>query len=91
MVHSRQAEPHVMWCHGSLMHGVPTLTQAGNKSLLAYRSDIGVPGYAGYIPGPKSIVIPIKGTHEHTGKPATAADHEKAASRTVEQASKMSE
>jgi hypothetical protein len=42
--------------------------QAGNKSLLGYRSDIGVPGYTGYCPTHLAISVPIKG-FEHTGRP----------------------
>jgi hypothetical protein len=42
--------------------------QAGNKSLLSFRSDIGVPGYTGYIPSQHGIVLPVKG-FQHTGRP----------------------
>lgn len=42
--------------------------QAGFKSSLAYRGDIGIPGYTGYIPSNVSLVIPSKGATERTGK-----------------------
>mmetsp|Transcript_10246 Transcript_10246/g.25089 ORF Transcript_10246/g.25089 Transcript_10246/m.25089 type:complete len:439 (-) Transcript_10246:230-1546(-) len=46
--------------------------QAGNKSTLSYRADIGVPGYTGYIPSSSSIQVPIKGSTQHIGKDAGA-------------------
>lgn len=46
--------------------------QAGNKSLLTYRPDLGVPGYTGYISSTGSIVLPVK-PMDHTGRPATSA------------------
>lgn len=42
--------------------------QAGNKSLLAFRSDVGIPGYTGYTPGWCTVPIPITGSTVHTGK-----------------------
>ncbi|KAK9814842.1 hypothetical protein WJX72_012462 [[Myrmecia] bisecta] len=42
--------------------------QAGNKSLLSYRCDIGVPGYTGYIPQSASLPLYPKGSTEHTGR-----------------------
>ena len=57
--------------------------QAGNKSLLSYRADKGVPGYTGYIPGPASIGLVVKG-FEHTGRPADAATHERLAKQAAD-------
>ena len=42
--------------------------QAGNKSLLSYRSDNGVPGYTGFISGEHAIEVPTKGSTKHTGR-----------------------
>lgn len=56
--------------------------QAGNKSLLAFRSDIGVPGYTGFNPGCTSIPLQPKG-FEHTGKPVDSAFHAEATIATV--------
>mmetsp|Transcript_27730 Transcript_27730/g.75015 ORF Transcript_27730/g.75015 Transcript_27730/m.75015 type:complete len:447 (-) Transcript_27730:84-1424(-) len=56
--------------------------QAGNKSLLSYRSDIGVPGYTGHIAAPQQVVLPIKcGTH--VGKEVDDATHDKATLETL--------
>ncbi|WIA39280.1 hypothetical protein OEZ86_005400 [Tetradesmus obliquus] len=41
---------------------------AGNKSLLTFRSDVGIPGYTGYTPGWCTVPIPINGSTQHTGK-----------------------
>ena len=41
--------------------------QSGNKSMLSFRNDIGVPGYTGYIPSSKGIILPIKGSTERSG------------------------
>jgi len=49
-------------------NGVTLRTQAGNKSLWGFRSDIGVPGYTGFCPSSHSVKIPHKG-FEHTGRP----------------------
>mmetsp|Transcript_17300 Transcript_17300/g.37331 ORF Transcript_17300/g.37331 Transcript_17300/m.37331 type:complete len:459 (-) Transcript_17300:854-2230(-) len=59
--------------------------QAGNKSLLAFRADIGVPGYTGYIPGPASIVLPVK-NFQRTGKPVDSAFKDTTTLATVENA-----
>lgn len=42
--------------------------QAGNKSLLSFRQDIGVPGYTGFIPSTHVIPLPVKGANLRTGK-----------------------
>jgi len=44
--------------------------QAGNKSMLSYKVDTGVPGYTGYIPSSASIPLPVKGSTVHTGRVA---------------------
>lgn len=41
--------------------------QAGNKSALTYRCDIGVPGYTGYIPQTAAVPLQVKGSTKHTG------------------------
>ena len=41
--------------------------QAGNKSALTYRCDIGVPGYTGYIPQSAAVPLQVKGSTKHTG------------------------
>ena len=46
--------------------------QAGNKSLLAFRSDIGIPGYTGFNPGCTSVPLQPKG-FKHTGRPVDSA------------------
>lgn len=56
--------------------------QAGNKSLLAFKSDTGIPGYTGYIPTHNAIVIPVK-TAEHTGKPVEQTHRDDLTSSTV--------
>jgi len=48
--------------------------QAGNKSLISYRPDVGVPGYTGFIPGYAAINLTTKGTTIHTGRPASDAE-----------------
>ncbi|QDZ22679.1 hypothetical protein HOP50_08g52270 [Chloropicon primus] len=44
--------------------------QAGNKSLLSYRHDIGIPGYTGFISNAHSVAVPIKGNTQYIGKKA---------------------
>eukprot|EP00877_Chromochloris_zofingiensis_P009496 jgi/Chrzof1/47/Cz01g01170.t1 len=44
------------------------IAQAGNKSSLSYRSDNGIPGYTGYIPGFATVPIGTKGSTQHTGR-----------------------
>ncbi len=44
--------------------------QAGNKSLLSYRHDIGIPGYTGFISNAHSVAVPIKGNTKYIGKKA---------------------
>ena len=44
--------------------------QAGNKSLLSYRHDIGIPGYTGFISNAHSVAVPIKGNTRYVGKKA---------------------
>lgn len=56
---------------------------AGNKSLLSYRADKGVPGYTGYIPGPSSMGLVVKG-FEHTGRPADAGTLERLTKQTAD-------
>ena len=41
---------------------------ASNKSLLSYRSDIGVPGYTGVIPANGGVLVPSKDANLRTGK-----------------------
>uniref|UniRef100_A0A7S0S5T1 Flagellar associated protein n=1 Tax=Chlamydomonas leiostraca TaxID=1034604 RepID=A0A7S0S5T1_9CHLO len=65
---------------GDYVHKGPN--QAGNKSLISYRSDIGVPGYTGYIAGPQAVVLPLK-TCERTGRPVSDAAREAATTRTL--------
>mmetsp|Transcript_22226 Transcript_22226/g.48812 ORF Transcript_22226/g.48812 Transcript_22226/m.48812 type:complete len:427 (-) Transcript_22226:243-1523(-) len=48
--------------------------QAGNKSMISYRPDMGIPGYTGFIPGYAVINLPTKGTTIHTGRPANDAE-----------------
>eukprot|EP00854_Cymbomonas_tetramitiformis_P004625 gene4625-5666_t len=47
--------------------------QAGNKSMMSYRVDSGIPGYAGYIPTTHSIQLPTKGSTVHIGRHADDA------------------
>lgn len=42
--------------------------QAGFKSSLAYRNDIGIPNYTGYNPSSRALIINTKGATERTGK-----------------------
>ncbi|DBA75087.1 hypothetical protein WJX77_007300 [Trebouxia sp. C0004] len=42
--------------------------QAGNKSALSYRCDIGVPGYTGYIPQTAAIPLQVKGSTKYIGR-----------------------
>ncbi|KAF5838350.1 hypothetical protein DUNSADRAFT_3021 [Dunaliella salina] len=57
--------------------------QAGNKSLLSYRSDIGVPGYTGHIAAPQQVVLPIKcGTR--LGRELDDSTHDKATLETLD-------
>mmetsp|Transcript_43206 Transcript_43206/g.82425 ORF Transcript_43206/g.82425 Transcript_43206/m.82425 type:complete len:425 (-) Transcript_43206:282-1556(-) len=53
--------------------------QAGNKSLLGYRYDTGVPGYTGFIPGGAVLSLPTKGSTMHTGKPPSDVQIERVA------------
>jgi len=57
--------------------------QGGNKSMLSWRVDIGVPGYTGYIPSSASIPLPHKGSTEHTGKIAGASVSQRLAAATT--------
>ena len=41
--------------------------QAGNKSALTYRCDIGVPGYTGFIPQTAAIPLQVKGSTKYIG------------------------
>lgn len=45
--------------------------QAGNKSLLSFRADVGIPGYTGFIPIVNCVRVPGKNA-EHTGKFASS-------------------
>eukprot|EP00798_Chlamydomonas_sp_ICE-L_P013088 gene13088-3616_t len=65
---------------GDMVHRGPN--QAGNKSMLSYRCDTGVPGYTGFIPTNNAIIIPNK-TVVHTGKPVDSATHEGATRATM--------
>ena len=42
--------------------------QAGNKSVLSYRCDIGVPRYTGYIPQTAAIPLQVKGSTKYIGE-----------------------
>ncbi|KAL3133752.1 hypothetical protein ABBQ32_008236 [Trebouxia sp. C0010 RCD-2024] len=42
--------------------------QAGNKSALTYRCDIGVPGYTGFIPQTAAIPLQVKGSTKYIGR-----------------------
>ncbi|GLC75157.1 hypothetical protein PLESTF_001601400 [Pleodorina starrii] len=44
--------------------------QAGNKSMLAYNSLVGIPGYTGYISAGATVQVPVK-VQDHTGRPAS--------------------
>jgi hypothetical protein len=46
--------------------------QGGNKSMLSYRNDIGVPGYTGFNPSGSCIPMKPKGNTVRTGKKITA-------------------
>ena len=62
---------------------VPSLAQAGNKSLWGFRSDIGVPGYTGYCPTHLSIKVPHKGC-DHTGRPVDSTFKDSIVTATVD-------
>lgn len=74
------AGPQGCWLRTQLLHKMlmcMCALQAGNKSLLTFRSDIGIPGYTGYAPGWCTVPIPITGSTVHTGKlPDDAHLHE---------------
>ncbi|WZN61722.1 flagellar associated protein [Chloropicon roscoffensis] len=57
--------------------------QAGNKSLLSYRHDIGIPGYTGFISNAHSVAVPIKGNTKYIGKRADNETFEKTISGLV--------
>lgn len=57
--------------------------QAGNKSLISYNGQVGIPGYTGYIPTNASLGLPVKG-FAHTGRPADPAVIDKLAQQTVD-------
>ncbi|GFR40604.1 hypothetical protein Agub_g1184 [Astrephomene gubernaculifera] len=57
--------------------------QAGNKSLLAYNSLVGIPGYTGYISSGATLSLPVKG-FDHTGRPASTKAAEQLAIKTVD-------
>ncbi|PNH01934.1 hypothetical protein TSOC_012133 [Tetrabaena socialis] len=57
--------------------------QAGNKSLLAYNTVQGIPGYTGYIPGNASLLLPVKG-FDHTGRPPSTQAVQQLTIRTVD-------
>jgi hypothetical protein len=50
---------------GTTQHATPSrhlpVLQAGNQSLLTYRSDIGIPGYTGFTPSHLGVPVPVKG------------------------------
>lgn len=58
--------------------------QAGNKSLLSYRHDIGIPGYTGFISNAHSVAVPIKGNTQYIGKKADAYTLDKSLSSLVD-------
>ncbi|KAK3233427.1 hypothetical protein CYMTET_56273 [Cymbomonas tetramitiformis] len=58
--------------------------QAGNKSMMSYRVDSGIPGYAGYIPTTHSIQLPTKGSTVHTGRHADEATLERRVAKTYD-------
>ncbi len=45
--------------------GVVGLQQAGNKSAVSYRTDIGVSGYTGFIPQSKALLVEPKASVGH--------------------------
>ena len=49
--------------------------QAGNKSALTYRCDIGVPGYTGFIPQTAAIPLQVKGSTKYIGRQNTEPDN----------------
>eukprot|EP00798_Chlamydomonas_sp_ICE-L_P005826 gene5826-6111_t len=53
-------------CMGDHTHSGPN--QAGNKSMLSYRVDKGIPGYTGFNPSSASLLVPFKAS-AHCGKP----------------------
>ena len=58
--------------------------QAGNKSLLSYRHDIGIPGYTGFISNAHSVAVPIKGNTQYIGKKADNETFEKTITNLVQ-------
>lgn len=70
-VHSTSSLP------SSLQAGVKTNfdTQAGNKSALTYRCDIGVPGYTGFIPQTAAIPLQVKGSTKYIGEQPRELPH----------------
>ena len=58
--------------------------QAGNKSLLSYRHDIGIPGYTGFISNAHSVAVPIKGNTQYIGKKADLETFDKTITSLVE-------
>ncbi|KAL6754162.1 flagellar associated protein [Haematococcus lacustris] len=59
--------PSDMLC-GTHMHNGPN--NSGNKSMLAFRSDIGIPGYTGFCASPQQVPLPTK-LYDHTGRPVS--------------------
>ncbi|GIL74929.1 hypothetical protein Vretimale_2556 [Volvox reticuliferus] len=57
--------------------------QAGNKSMLAYNSLVGIPGYTGYISAGATVQVPVKG-FEHTGRPASTKASEQLTLNTLD-------
>ena len=49
--------------------------QAGNKSALTYRCDIGVPGYTGFIPQTAAIPLQVKGSTKYIGEQPQELSH----------------
>lgn len=58
---------------GGTLHQGPRT--AGNKGMLSYRADRGIPGYSGYAPGWATVPVCVRGTNTHTGRlPAGSLD-----------------
>ena len=57
----------------SVVYRLRCALQAGNKSALTYRCDIGIPGYTGYIPQTAALPLQVKGSTKYIGE--AAAEH----------------
>ena len=57
----------------SVVHTLHCALQAGNKSALTYRCDIGIPGYTGYIPQTAALPLQVKGSTKYIGEARSCA------------------